>query len=63
MMCILDLQPSVGADRLILRSPTLADAPVIAELANDLGVTGMTASMPYPYGIADAEAHLVLPRV
>ena len=58
MMCVLNTQPLVATDRLILRGPTLADAPVIAELANDPGVTGMTASMPYPYGVADAEAHL-----
>lgn len=57
-MCALDVRPAVASERLMLRGPVAADAPAIAEFANDLGVAGMTASMPYPYGPADAEAHL-----
>ncbi|MDZ4374045.1 MAG: GNAT family N-acetyltransferase [Phenylobacterium sp.] len=55
-MCALDVRPAIGTDRLILRGVTRADAPAFAELANDLGVAGMTSRMPYPYGPADAEA-------
>lgn len=55
-MCALDVRPAVRTDRLILRGPAAADAPAFAELANDLGVAGMTSKMPHPYGLADAEA-------
>ena len=55
-MCALDVRPAVRTDRLILRGPAAGDAPLLAELANDLGVTGMTSRMPYPYRLADAEA-------
>jgi RimJ/RimL family protein N-acetyltransferase len=55
-MCACDIRPAIGTERLILRGPTAADAPAIAELANDLGVTGMTSQMPHPYGLAEAEA-------
>jgi RimJ/RimL family protein N-acetyltransferase len=41
--------------RLLLRVPELHDAPAMAELANDPGVATMTARMPYPYRIEDAE--------
>ena len=34
-MCALDVRPAIGTERLILRAPQRADAPVIAELAND----------------------------
>jgi RimJ/RimL family protein N-acetyltransferase len=51
-------RPVVGAERLVLRSPCMADAPAIAELANDRGVAGMTANMPWPYRLSDAEAWL-----
>ncbi|MFN3583573.1 GNAT family N-acetyltransferase [Phenylobacterium sp.] len=57
-MCALEVAPAIGTDRLILRRPVKADAPAIAELANDLGVAGMLARMPYPYRPADAEAFL-----
>jgi RimJ/RimL family protein N-acetyltransferase len=35
-----------------------ADAPAIAEFANDPGVVGMLSSWPYPYRLADADAWL-----
>lgn len=55
-MCAVDVRPCIGTDRLILRGVTRADAAVVAELANDLGVVGNTSQMPYPYRPADAEA-------
>ena len=55
-MCALDVRPAIGTERLILRGVSHADAPAIAELANDLSVGGMTATLPYPYRPADAEA-------
>lgn len=61
-MCALEVAPAIGtADgrgRLILRRPVKADATAIAELANDIGVAGMIARMPHPYGLADAETFL-----
>lgn len=55
-MCAVDVRPAIGTERLILRGVTRADAPAIAELANDLGVAGNTTVLPYPYRLADAEA-------
>jgi RimJ/RimL family protein N-acetyltransferase len=57
-MCALDVRPAIGTDRLILRGLARTDAPVIADLANDLGVAGMTSRLPYPYREADAAAFL-----
>ena len=58
MCATTSVRPAIGTDRLILRGPVMADAPAIAELANDLSVAGMVARMPYPYRLADAEAFL-----
>lgn len=55
-MCALDVKSAVATERLILRGPVAADVNPIAELANDLGVAGMTSMLPYPYRQADAEA-------
>lgn len=57
-MCALDVRPAIGTDRLILRGPVAGDAAAIAEFANDLGVAGMAATLPYPYGQDDAEAFI-----
>jgi RimJ/RimL family protein N-acetyltransferase len=57
-MCAVEVRPAIGTDRLLLRPPVAADAAPIAELANDLGVAGMTARLPYPYRQADAEDFL-----
>jgi RimJ/RimL family protein N-acetyltransferase len=57
-MCAIEVVPAIGTERLVLRRPELADAAVLAELANDLGVSGMLSTMPYPYRLADAEAFL-----
>lgn len=55
-MCALNVRPAVATERLLLRGPTAADVAPITELANDLGVAGMTSRLPYPYAQADAEA-------
>ena len=55
-MCALDIRPAVATERLLLRGPVAADVAPIAELANDLGVAGMTTQLPYPYRQDDAEA-------
>ena len=57
-MCALDIRPAIATDRLVLRGPVKADAREIAELAGDFNVAAMTARMPHPYGLADAEAFL-----
>jgi RimJ/RimL family protein N-acetyltransferase len=59
-MCAVDVFPSVATERLILRGPTPADAPMIAEFANDQLVAGMTGTLSHPYRVADAEAHLAM---
>ncbi|HEX3918170.1 MAG TPA: GNAT family N-acetyltransferase [Caulobacteraceae bacterium] len=51
-------RPSLETARLALRPWRAADAPRLAELANDLDVTRMTGGMPNPYGLADAQAFL-----
>ena len=57
-MCYVDLKPGISTDRLILRAPSLADAGLIADLANDWDVARMLAAMPYPYDVSDAEGWL-----
>ena len=41
--------------RLVLRAPSVADACPMAILANDCAVATMTARMPFPYSLGDAE--------
>jgi RimJ/RimL family protein N-acetyltransferase len=53
-LCVSTLE----SERLVLRPPQLADAPAIAALANNRKVAEMTASIPHPYRIEDAEAWL-----
>jgi RimJ/RimL family protein N-acetyltransferase len=53
-----EVQPAIATERLLLRAPRMTDAPAAAELANDLGVAGMTTAMPFPYSLAHAEAWL-----
>jgi RimJ/RimL family protein N-acetyltransferase len=55
-MCAVEIRPALATERLVLRGPAEADAPQIAELAGDFNVAAMTARMPHPYGLADAEA-------
>jgi RimJ/RimL family protein N-acetyltransferase len=47
---------SLESERLHLRAPVLKDALAIAALANNRKIAEMTASIPHPYGVADAEA-------
>jgi RimJ/RimL family protein N-acetyltransferase len=48
--------PVLETERLCLRAPRLEDAKPIAMLVNDRRVAENTASIPHPYGIADAKA-------
>jgi RimJ/RimL family protein N-acetyltransferase len=48
-------RPTLRTDRLILRPLTPADAPRLADLANDFAVVKTTGGMPYPYALSDAE--------
>jgi RimJ/RimL family protein N-acetyltransferase len=52
------LETEIQTARLLLRAPCLADAPRIAKLANDVGVTSMTARLPHPYRLEDAQAFI-----
>ena len=49
---------TLQTERLRLRPLALADAPRVAELANDFEVVKMTGGMPYPYAVADAETFI-----
>jgi RimJ/RimL family protein N-acetyltransferase len=57
-MCAIEITPAISTERLLLRGPVANDAARITELANDINVAGRVSRMPYPYGIADAEAWL-----
>jgi RimJ/RimL family protein N-acetyltransferase len=46
---------ALQTERLSLRPLTPADAPRLAELANDFDVVKTTGGMPYPYTLANAE--------
>lgn len=48
--------PLLESERLVLRAPRVKDAAEIAALANNRKIAEMTASIPHPYGLADAEA-------
>lgn len=52
------LETEIQTARLLLRAPSLADAPRIATLANDIGVASMTARLPHPYRLEDAHAFI-----
>lgn len=49
------LPTSLRTERLVLATPTLADAPAIAALANNKDVHRWMSRLPYPYTLADAE--------
>jgi RimJ/RimL family protein N-acetyltransferase len=57
-MCAIDVRAAIATDRLILRAPVRGDAAQVAEFANDYSVAAMTARLPHPYGLADAEAFI-----
>lgn len=48
--------------RLWLRWPRESDAPAVAALAGDWDVARMTATIPHPYGLEDAERYVLAAR-
>ena len=54
-MCAVDVRPAIGTERLVLRGLVPGDAPAMAELAGDFDVAAMTARIPHPYALSDAE--------
>ncbi len=48
----------IETDRLVLREHVHDDAKQMSELANDAAIAHRLATMPHPYGIADAEAFI-----
>jgi RimJ/RimL family protein N-acetyltransferase len=53
-------RPVLETERLILRAPGLADAPMIARLVNDRRIAENTTRIPHPYRLADAEDWITL---
>ncbi|MBX3485193.1 GNAT family N-acetyltransferase [Phenylobacterium sp.] len=54
-MCAVDVRPAIATERLVLRGLVAGDAPQVAELASDFNVAAMTARIPHPYALSDAE--------
>ncbi len=48
----------IRTERLVLRAPRFEDAKTIATLVNDRRIAENTLRIPYPYGIADAQAFI-----
>ena len=57
-MCAIEIEPTLRTSRLRLRKPRLSDAGTVASLCNDFDLARMTAAIPYPYALADAEGFL-----
>lgn len=49
------MSAAILTDRLILRPPKAEDVGFIARYLNDFEVSGNLASVPFPYGLADAQ--------
>jgi RimJ/RimL family protein N-acetyltransferase len=54
-MCALDISPSLGTERLLLRGTVRSDAEALEALLNDYAVAAMTCSAPHPFSREDAE--------
>lgn len=54
-MCIIEVSPRIETRRLTLRAPVLEDAARVAHICGDLAVARMTARMPHPYALSDAD--------
>lgn len=54
-MCIIEISPRIETRRLGLRAPVLEDASRIADICSSVEVARMTARMPHPYSLSDAE--------
>lgn len=57
-MCVTETTPRIETRRLTLRAPRMDDAARLAKLCNDPEIARMTASMPAPYRLGDAEAFI-----
>ncbi|MBI5942635.1 MAG: GNAT family N-acetyltransferase [Caulobacterales bacterium] len=57
-MCVIETTPTIETRRLTLRAPRIEDAPRLARLCNDPDIARMTATMPTPYALEDAEAFI-----
>lgn len=55
-MCLIEDSPEIETRRLMLRAPEAQDAPRIQAVCADLDVARMTARIPHPYVLTDAEA-------
>ena len=55
MPILSDLPLILQTERIILRPPQIADAPVIASLAHNPKIAAMTATIPYPYPLSAAQ--------
>lgn len=47
--------PVLETERLVLRVPRFEDVPSVVALANDRRIAEMTANLPHPYAVKDAE--------
>lgn len=54
-MGLIEISPRIETRRLLLRAPRFQDAGAIAAYAGDPAISRMTARMPHPYALADAE--------
>lgn len=51
-------QPRLVTKRLVMRAPQEADAPALAQIANNLHVAQMLMRMPHPYGETEARSFI-----